>query len=109
VGIMPTQAQYPAPVPPIHESEDAGKSPLYALSSAGHDTSFDATAGDDVRKIPLLHSYTVFNVAQCDGIERAEDTLLERCGAYRCGRRLHHRDRRGRAAWRFERILFTVT
>jgi len=37
----------------------------------------DATADDDVRKIPLLRSYTVFNVAQCDGIERVEETHLE--------------------------------
>ena len=37
----------------------------------------DASSDDDVRKIPLLRSYTIFNIAQCDGIERAEETILE--------------------------------
>ena len=41
MGIRTDQAQYPAPVPSIQESDTTGISHSAALISAGHDTSFE--------------------------------------------------------------------
>jgi antirestriction protein ArdC len=34
----------------------------------------DKNAGDKLRHIPVLKSYTVFNVVQCEGLEIADDS-----------------------------------